>query len=168
MGQPLQYATSFHGIIDLLAILPTYLSVFFPGSRYLTVIRILRVLWIFRVLKLVQYLSEARLLKQALRTSQRKITAFLFAMATLVIILGSFIKLSFITIQVSVNSVNHFGFIQYISQKFIHLSQILGRIGDYFVVRHIENIHIGLIFQPGFNFGFYGASLKATMRGGRS
>ena len=89
VGRSIRYATSFFGIIDLLAILPTYLSLIFPGSHYLTVIRVLRVLRIFRVLKLVQYLAEARLLMRALRASRRKITVFLFAVLTMVVILGS-------------------------------------------------------------------------------
>ncbi len=89
VGKPLRYATSFFGIIDLLAILPTYLSLVFPGSHYLAVIRVLRVLRIFRVLKLVQYLAEAKLLMQAMRASRRKITVFLFAVLTLVVVLGS-------------------------------------------------------------------------------
>ncbi len=89
VGRPIRYATSFFGIIDLLAIIPTYMSIILPGSRFLIVIRILRVLRIFRVLKLVQYLAEARVLMQALHASRRKITIFLFAVFTLVIILGS-------------------------------------------------------------------------------
>ena len=89
VGRPTQYATSFFGIVDLLAILPTNLSIILPVSRFLTVIRVLRVMRIFRVLKLVQYLTEARVLTQALRASRRKITVFLFAVFTLVIILGS-------------------------------------------------------------------------------
>lgn len=93
VGRPAAYATSFFGIIDLMAILPTYLSVFFPGSQYFLVIRILRVLRIFRVLKLVQYLGEARMLSQALRASQRKIIVFLFVVLTLVVIFGSLIYL---------------------------------------------------------------------------
>ncbi|RQW05450.1 MAG: ion transporter, partial [Calditrichaeota bacterium] len=80
--KPLVYASSFYGIIDLLAVIPTYISVIVPGSQYFLVIRILRILRIFRVLKLVQYLREARLLKQALRDSRRKITVFLFAVLT--------------------------------------------------------------------------------------
>ena len=60
VGRPLAYATSFFGIVDLFAILPTYLSIFIPGAQYLLVIRILRVLRIFRILKLVQYLGEVR------------------------------------------------------------------------------------------------------------
>lgn len=89
VGRPLAYATSFYGIVDLMAVLPTYLSVFFPGSQYLLVIRILRVLRIFRVLKLVKYLGEARQLKKALYASRRKIIVFLFTVLTLVIIFGS-------------------------------------------------------------------------------
>jgi voltage-gated potassium channel len=89
VGRPLRYACSFFGLVDLLAILPTYLSLLLPGSHYLLVIRILRILRIFRIFKLVQYLSEARLLIQALRASGRKITVFLFTVLTLVIIFGS-------------------------------------------------------------------------------
>lgn len=89
VGQPIRYATSFFGIVDLLAIVPTYISLFLPGSQYLIVIRVLRVLRIFRVLKLVQYLREATLLMQALRASRRKITIFLFTVLTLTIIFGS-------------------------------------------------------------------------------
>jgi voltage-gated potassium channel len=93
VGRPLAYATSFFGVVDLLAILPTYLSIIIPGAQYLLVIRILRVLRIFRILKLVQYLGEARLLTQALRASRRKITVFLFVVLTLVTIFGSLIYL---------------------------------------------------------------------------
>ena len=93
VGQPLRYATSFFGVIDLLAIIPTYLSLLLPGSQFFLVIRILRVLRIFRVLKLAQYIGEANLLLQALRASSRKITVFLFTVLTLVIIFGALIYL---------------------------------------------------------------------------
>ena len=93
VGRPLAYATSLFGIVDLLAVLPTYLSIFFPGTQYFLVIRVLRVLRIFRVLKLVKYVGETRLLMQALRASRRKITVFLFAVLTLVIIFGSLMYL---------------------------------------------------------------------------
>lgn len=88
VGRPLKYATSFYGIVDLMAILPTYFSILIPGSQYLLIIRILRVLRVFRVFKLVQYLGEVRLLNQALRASHRKITVFLFTVLTLVCIFG--------------------------------------------------------------------------------
>jgi len=91
--QPRRYILSFFGLVDLLAILPTYLSVFVPGSQYLLVIRLLRVLRIFRVLKLATYIGEAKLLTTALRHSRRKITVFLFTVITLAIILGSLMYL---------------------------------------------------------------------------
>ena len=71
---PLRYARSFYGVVDLLAIIPTYLSVLLPGAQYLLVVRLLRVLRVFRVLKIVQYMGEAELLIEALRRSRRKIS----------------------------------------------------------------------------------------------
>ena len=91
--KPLRYAYSFFGIIDLLAILPTYLSLLLPGSQYFLTLRIFRALRIFRVFKLVKYLTEARLLMEALRSSRRKITVFIFTVLTLVIIFGSLMYL---------------------------------------------------------------------------
>jgi voltage-gated potassium channel len=93
VGRPLLYATSFFGVVDLLAIIPTYISLFIPGSEYLLVVRILRILRIFRVLKLVQFMKESLLLMRALRASARKIIVFLFTVLTLVVILGSFMYL---------------------------------------------------------------------------
>ena len=89
IGRPLRYATSFYGVVDLLAVLPTYLSLMFPGSHYLLVIRILRVLRIFRVLKLVQYLDEANVMMRALKASRRKVAVFFFTVMTLVVVFGS-------------------------------------------------------------------------------
>lgn len=89
VGRPLQYAKSFFGIIDLLAIIPTYLSLLIAQSQLLIVIRIFRVLRVFRVLKLVQYLNEAEVLLDALRASRRKVFLFIFTVFSLVIILGS-------------------------------------------------------------------------------
>ena len=76
VGRPLMYATSFFGVVDLLGILPTYISLFFPGSHYLAVIRILRVLRVFRVLNMVKYMNEAQYLLLALKSSSRKIAVF--------------------------------------------------------------------------------------------
>jgi len=89
IDRPLRYATSFYGIIDLLAILPTPLSLLFPGAQYLLVIRILRILRIFRVFKLARFMTEMNILFQALRASLRKIVVFLLVLLTLVIIFGS-------------------------------------------------------------------------------
>ena len=91
--RPAAYATSFFGIVDLLAILPTYISVLIPGTQALTVVRVLRLLRIFRVLKLVQYVSEARTLSSALRASSKKIFVFLFAVVIIVVIVGSLMYL---------------------------------------------------------------------------
>jgi voltage-gated potassium channel len=88
--RPLLYATSFFGLVDLLAIVPTYLSLFVPGAHYLLVIRILRVLRVFRILKLGEHLYEADVLISALRASRRKISVFLTTVLALVVILGSF------------------------------------------------------------------------------
>ena len=87
--KPVGYAVSFYGMIDLCSILPTYISLFIPGSQYLIVIRVLRVLRIFRVLKLVAYLGEASVLIRAMAASRRKIIVFLMTIITLVVIFGS-------------------------------------------------------------------------------
>jgi len=87
--QPLKYAFSFYGIVDLLAILPSYLSFFIAGSQSLLVIRALRLLRVFRVLKLAHFVGEARMLKAALRASLHKIVVFLGVVLTLVVIIGA-------------------------------------------------------------------------------
>jgi voltage-gated potassium channel len=87
--RPVRYARSFFGIVDLLAVLPNYLSHFVPGARFLDVIRILRMLRIFRVMQMVQYVDDGDLLLNALVSSRRKIGIFLFTVLTLVVILGS-------------------------------------------------------------------------------
>jgi voltage-gated potassium channel len=89
IGKPILYIRSFFGIIDFLAIIPTYISIFVPASRYLSVIRILRVLRIFRILKLILYIGEANLLMKAIVASQRKIVIFFFSIMVLVTIIGS-------------------------------------------------------------------------------
>ena len=88
-----QYARSFYGIVDLLGILPTYISLFVTDTQYLLVIRILRVLRVFRVLRMVRYVGEAELLSQALIASRRKITVFIASVMALVVIFGSFMYL---------------------------------------------------------------------------
>lgn len=83
------YALSFYGIVDILAVLPTYLALFVTGSGYLLVIRILRILRLFRVLKLARYVTAADTLLEAMRQSRRKILVFLYVIITIVIIFGS-------------------------------------------------------------------------------
>jgi voltage-gated potassium channel len=86
---PKRYIFSFLGIIDLLAILPTFLSLFFIGTQYLLVIRSLRLLRVFRIFKMIHFLDEIKTLGIALYFSLRKISVFLLAVVLLVIILGS-------------------------------------------------------------------------------
>ncbi|WP_434357012.1 ion transporter [Parasalinivibrio latis] len=86
---PKAYAKSFYGIVDLLAILPTYLAMLVPGTNYMMVIRLLRVLRIFRVLKLMRYLQESDVLLSALKMSSRKIFIFFFSVMVLVTVFGS-------------------------------------------------------------------------------
>ena len=87
------YIFSFFGIIDFMALIPSYISLFFPGTEVLAVIRVLRVLRVFRILKLVQFIDEANNLKKALIASRKKIIVFLFSMMNIVIILGSIMYL---------------------------------------------------------------------------
>lgn len=91
VGNPLRYATSFFGVVDLLSVVPTYLSLVIPGAQSLLVIRILRLLRIFRIFKLSNYLSESRQLWMALQASRRKILVFLFTVMTVVVIVGAMI-----------------------------------------------------------------------------
>jgi voltage-gated potassium channel len=87
--RPLSYIFSFYGLIDLLSIVPTYLSLFVPGTHYLQIIRILRILRIFRILKLVRFINQSNLLVNALLASRLKILIFLFAISTLLVVFGS-------------------------------------------------------------------------------
>ena len=89
IGRPGKYAGSFYGIVDLLSILPSYISLLLPAGKYLLVIRILRLLRVFRVLKLVQYVGESNYLQRALWASRRKIIVFLLSVFLLMIITGS-------------------------------------------------------------------------------
>ena len=89
VSRPLRYTLSFFGLVDLLAIVPTYLSLFVAGAQSLLVIRALRLLRVFRVLKLAHFVGEARLLGEALRASRRKIVVFLGTVLTLVVIIGA-------------------------------------------------------------------------------
>ena len=88
-----RYALSYYGVVDLLSILPSYLSLVAPGGQYLLVIRALRLLRMFRVFKLLRYLSEASLLGVALRESQAKIIVFFVAVLTLVTVFGTLLYL---------------------------------------------------------------------------
>jgi voltage-gated potassium channel len=91
--RPGRYALSFFGLVDLAAVLPTYLSLLYPGAQVLLVVRALRLLRVFRIFKLAHYLGEARALQLALKASRRKITVFLGTVVILVLIIGALMYL---------------------------------------------------------------------------
>lgn len=86
---PQKYIFSFFGIVDLLAIIPTYLEFFVAGTHYLVVVRALRILRVFRILKLVSFLKEGHIIISSLKASRDKIAVFLIFVLTMVTILGS-------------------------------------------------------------------------------
>lgn len=83
------YALSFYGVVDLLAILPTFLNLFVPGLASLTVVRVLRLTRVFRILNLLDYVREARLLLLALLASRHRIIVFMLAVLALVTVFGA-------------------------------------------------------------------------------
>ncbi len=87
--RPAAYAKSFFGIVDLLAILPAYVSIVFAGGQYFLVLRALRLLRVFRIFKLAHFLSGAQVLTIAIRAARYKIAVFLFTVVTLVVIVGA-------------------------------------------------------------------------------
>ncbi len=87
--KPSLYCFSFFGVIDFVSIVPTYLVFFFPGLKYVLIIRIFRLLRVFRILKLAEYMGSAQVLLVALANSRYKIMVFLYAVATLVVVFGS-------------------------------------------------------------------------------
>lgn len=86
---PWRYALSFYGVVDLLAVLPTYLALLVPEVGVLIDVRVLRLLRVFRVFKLTAYVSEYQALGQALRASRRKIMVFLTAVLMIVLVVGT-------------------------------------------------------------------------------
>lgn len=90
---PSRYARSFFGVVDLLAIVPTYLSLLLPGSQVLLVVRVLRMIRIFRVLKLGHYLAGGEELAQALRASRPKIVVFLASVISIAVVMGALLYL---------------------------------------------------------------------------
>ncbi|MCI0509189.1 voltage-gated potassium channel [Chromohalobacter marismortui] len=91
LERPLRYLKSFYGIVDLLSILPTWLSLLIPGAQTLLVVRVLRALRVFRVLRLMEFVGEGRMLTQALARSYRKVMLFLFTVLLIITIFGALI-----------------------------------------------------------------------------
>jgi len=90
---PSRYIFSFYGIIDLLAILPSFIGLILAGAQGLMVIRALRLIRVFRLFKLTRYTTEGNTLIRALKASRAKISVFLFAVFTVVIIIGTLMYL---------------------------------------------------------------------------
>jgi voltage-gated potassium channel len=88
---PMQYARSFYGLVDLLAILPSFLSLLLPQTRFLLVIRSLRLMRVFRILKLTHFVREGRHIVQSLKASIRRIFVFLVFVLLLSVILGAMV-----------------------------------------------------------------------------
>jgi len=91
--KPFRYISSFYGVIDFLAIIPTFLGIIFTGAMGFAVIRGLRLLRIFRILKITRYSNEGKMIVEALRASRIKILVFLFAVITIVLIIGTMMYL---------------------------------------------------------------------------
>jgi len=87
--RPLRYAFSFYGLVDLLAIVPGIIALYYSDAQYLLIVRVIRMLRIFRVLKLSPYLKQANYLLDALRGSKQKIIVFLVSVSTLVTVFGT-------------------------------------------------------------------------------
>ncbi len=90
--RPLVYARSFFGVVDLVAVLPSFISLF-TAANYVMAIRILRLLRVFRVLKLAHFLEETETLLDALRSSRRKVSVFVFAVVALATVMGTLMYL---------------------------------------------------------------------------
>ena len=86
---PMRYALSFYGVIDLLALLPTYVALLVPEVSALIDVRVLRLLRVFRVFKLTAYVQEYQALARALAASRRKISVFLSAVLMIVLVMGT-------------------------------------------------------------------------------
>lgn len=105
---PWRYATSFYGVIDLLAVLPTYAAFFYPDLAFLIGVRTFRLLRIFRVFKMTLFINEYQMLARALRASARKILVFLSAVLLIVLVMGTLMYVvegpanGFVNIPVSV------------------------------------------------------------------
>nr|WP_294780203.1 ion transporter [uncultured Flavobacterium sp.] len=91
--KPVKYVFSFYGIIDLLAVLPMYLSIFFPGASILSIVRALRFFRLFKILHIPQISHQSYQLKEAIEASKEKILVFIYFVLISTIIIGSLMYL---------------------------------------------------------------------------
>lgn len=87
--KPAKYVISFYGIIDLLAILPMYLSIFFPATNVLTIVRILRFFRLFKILHIPQISQQSKQLREAMEASKEKIMVFIYFVLISAVIIGA-------------------------------------------------------------------------------
>lgn len=87
--KPLDYIFSFYGLVDLLSLLPMYLSFFFPGSEVLVIIRSLRLLRLFAILDLIPFLNQSSHIKDSLKASMNKIIVFVYFILVMSVLLGT-------------------------------------------------------------------------------
>lgn len=93
VDRPLRYMRTFFGVVDLMAVLPTFVSLFLSGTQYLLVVRALRILRIFRILKMTRYVDESNMLWSAMLRARHKILVFISTILTLVLIFGALMYL---------------------------------------------------------------------------
>ncbi|TDX10761.1 ion transporter [Flavobacterium sp. S87F.05.LMB.W.Kidney.N] len=91
--KPVKYIFSFYGIIDLLAVLPMYLSIFFPGASILSIVRALRFLRLFKILHIPQISHQSLQLKEAIEASKEKILVFIYFVLISTVIIGTIMYL---------------------------------------------------------------------------
>lgn len=91
LKKPRTYIFSFFGVIDFLAILPSYITLIYAGSQYFVVLRVFRLLRVFKILRMVEFLGEAEILRSAVKASLPKIFVFLITVFCIVIIMGTII-----------------------------------------------------------------------------
>ncbi|GAA5222203.1 ion transporter [Membranihabitans marinus] len=103
--KPIHYARSFFGIVDILSVLPTFLSLFITGTQVLVVIRALRLMRIFRIMGLYRFVNDSSKILSALRSSSRKIIVFLTFILLVVTILGTMLYLLESSINEGFNSI---------------------------------------------------------------
>ncbi|MGE3335649.1 MAG: ion transporter [Rhodospirillaceae bacterium] len=161
---PVRYATSFYGVIDILAFLPSYIGLFVPGAQFMIVLRVLRVLRIFKILHMDRYVEESSILVAALMRSGRKILVFLLTITTVVTVFGALMYLvegpqsGFTSIPMSMYwAVVTVGTVGYGD---ISPATSLGR----FITAALILIGYGIIAVP---TGIYAAELFGATRAGR-
>lgn len=91
--KPLKYIFSWWGIIDFVALAPSFVGVFFPGFNVLTSFRALRLIRVFRIMRMGKFVGASNQLVMALRAARLRIIVFIFFVLILCLILGTLMYL---------------------------------------------------------------------------